>query len=183
MQNLTESRESRVTESRVSESRSKSSRSSMSTSTNLAEASLARGFDGLELPSLSSGEVDIDELSDSALPTVTSPLGTIEMPDGHDFGSDSSEKSGLTSPNLVSTLASGGLTLSNASPMSKMSIIPAMSGSLGSAFTGTIPCYKLVLILVDVLVLDCESLHLTHLCCRWQKQWRHRGKEKLKEIK
>ena len=131
MQNLTSmSKES----TRVSEQRNSvfnSSRSSINNTGNPAEAVLARGFNGLEMPSLSSGEVDIDELSDaaSAIPTVTSPLGTVEMPDTSDFGSDGSEKSGLTSPNMVSSMSSGGLNLTNASPLAKMPTMGAMAGN------------------------------------------------------
>ena len=95
---------------------------------------LARGFNGLELPSLggpSSDEIDCD-MSEVRPSTVTSPLGTVEQLDHSDLGSDgSSERSGLTSPNLVSTLGGNGLTLSNASPLSKMSMMPAMSGGMG----------------------------------------------------
>ena len=134
MQNLTSL--SKESTSRVSEQRNSvfnSSRSSLNNSSNPAEAVLARGFNGLELPSLSSGEVDIDELSDaaSAIPTVTSPLGTVEMPDTSDFGSDGSEKSGLTSPNMVSSMSSGGLNLTNASPLAK---IPTMGAMVGNNF-------------------------------------------------
>ena len=128
---------SKESTSRVSEQRNSSVfnsyRSSLNNSGNPAEAVLARGFNGLELPSLSSGEVDIDELSDaaSAIPTVTSPLGTVEMPDTSDFGSDGSEKSGLTSPNMVSSMSSGGLNLTNASPLAK---IPTMGAMVGNNF-------------------------------------------------
>eukprot|EP00092_Neocalanus_flemingeri_P003601 GFUD01003864.1.p1 GENE.GFUD01003864.1~~GFUD01003864.1.p1 ORF type:complete len:1212 (+),score=220.77 GFUD01003864.1:159-3794(+) len=79
----------------------------------------------MEMPS--TGEVNIDECSDSlGMPIVTSPLS--EMPDMDlNFGSDSGENSGLTSPNLVSSMNSGGLTLSNASPLAKMSNLSAMT--------------------------------------------------------
>lgn len=139
MQNLTshDSRDSRVSESRNSIFNS----SRLNSSSNLAEASLARGINGLELPPLtSSSEVDIDdEFSEAAsgMPTVTSPLGTVEqLNDVRDFGSDGSEKSGLTSPNLVSTLSGSGLTLSNATPLSKMAMMPAM---MGGQMTGALP--------------------------------------------
>merc|ERR1719369_888603 len=74
----------------------------------------------------STGEVNIDDCDSLGIPIVTSPHS--EMPDMDlNFGSDSGENSGLTSPNLVSSMNSGGLTLSNASPLAKMSNLSAMT--------------------------------------------------------
>ena len=70
----------------------------------------------MEMPS--TGEIDIDETCDTT-PIVTSPLSEMSEvdfnPDGENRGV------ALTSPNLVSCMNSGGLTLSNASPLAKMS--------------------------------------------------------------
>merc|ERR1719318_1596604 len=105
----------------VSESRNSFNRSLASSNhTSSAEAGLKQLQGGLkrqetsplvmEMPS--TGEVNIDDCDSLGRPIVTSP----DMPDMPDFnfGSDSGENSGLTSPNLVSSMNSGGLTLSNA---------------------------------------------------------------------
>jgi len=111
----------------VSES-SRVNRSSLASSnhTSNAEASLKQFQGGsktspsiMEMPS--TGEVNIDDFSDSLCePTVTSPH--CDMPDINlNFGSDSGENPGLTSPGFVSSVNSGGLTLSTAGPLAKMS--------------------------------------------------------------
>jgi len=76
----------------------------------------------MEMPS--TGEVNIDDCD--SLGIVTSPHS--EMPDiDLNFGSNSGENSGLTSPNLVSSMNSVGLTLSNASPLAKLSNLSSMT--------------------------------------------------------
>ena len=73
----------------------------------------------MEMPS--TGEIDIDDMSEgSVVPIVTSPMSEMDL----NFPSDSENggcgSGGLTSPNLVSSMNSGGLTLSTASPLAKM---------------------------------------------------------------
>ena len=73
----------------------------------------------MEMPS--TGEIDIDDVNDSS-PIVTSPLSELTEVDlnFNNLDPDASAVA-LTSPNLVSCMNSGGLTLSNASPLAKMS--------------------------------------------------------------
>lgn len=78
----------------------------------------------LEMPS--SAEIDIDDPCDS-IPIVTSPLSEMSEMEMN-FNSDT-ENSGLTSPNLVSSMNSGGLTLTNASPLAKMTNLSAMTNT------------------------------------------------------
>jgi len=119
----------------VSESRNSSFNRTLSSSnhTSTAEAGLKLqgGFKRQETsPSImempSTGEVNIDDCDSLGMPIVTSPNS--DMPDiDLNFGSDSGENSGLTSPILVSSMNSGGLTLSNASPLAKMSNLSSMN--------------------------------------------------------
>lgn len=84
----------------------------------------------MEMPS--TGEVNIDDCD--SLGIVTSPHS--DMPDiDLNFGSNSGENSGLTSPNLVSSMNSGGLTLSNASPLAKMSNLSSAMTTANSSRT------------------------------------------------
>ena len=117
----------------LSESRNSTFNRSVSASSNLCAAGAGLkqlGFKRNETsPSImeipSSGEIDIDEPCDN-LPIVTSPMP--ELPD-MDINFSDSENSGLTSPNLVSSMHSGGLTLSNSSPLAKMSNLTSLSNT------------------------------------------------------
>ena len=120
----------------ITESRNSSFNRSVSASSNLTATGSLKQLAGggfkrnetspsiMELPS--SGEINIDEPCDN-MPIVTSPLS--EMPEMDiNFNSDS-DNPGLTSPNLVSSMNSGGLTLSNASPLAKMSNLTSMTNT------------------------------------------------------
>jgi hypothetical protein len=73
----------------------------------------------MEMPS--TGEIDIDDPCDSS-PIVTSPMSELAEVDLNFNNLDPEGRAiALTSPNLVSCMNSGGLTLSNASPLAKMS--------------------------------------------------------------